>query len=162
MILIGLGANLPSFVGTPQATLRASLDALGMRGAQAGPVSHFYRTPAWPDPADPPFVNAAARLTTKLDPRALLDLLKEIETMFGCEREEKNAPRTLDLDLLDFDGRVEQGPPQLPHPMLATRAFVLVPLRDIAPLWRHPVSGKGVAELIAELGPDGALAKRIN
>lgn len=162
MILIGLGANLPSLAGAPQATLRASLDALGMRGVAAGPVSHFYRTPAWPDPADPPFVNAAARLTTQLDPRALLDLLREIETIFGREHEVKNAPRTLDLDLLDFDGRVEQGPPQLPHPRLATRAFVLVPMRDIAPLWRHPVSGKGVAELIEELGPDGALAKRIN
>ena len=64
-----------------------------------------------------------------------------------------NAPRTLDIDILDYNGLVESGPPELPHPRIAGRGFVLVPLAQIAPQWRHPVSGKTVGELMAELSP---------
>ncbi len=81
-------------------------------------------------------------------------LLHRTETSFGRQRAKKNAPRTLDLDLIDYDGRVEEGPPVLPHPRLADRAFVLVPLADIAPDWRHPKSGQSIAELIAVLPPE--------
>ncbi len=77
------------------------------------------------------------------------------ETSFGRKRSIKNAPRTLDLDLIDYDGRVEEGPPVLPHPAMESRAFVLVPLAEAAPGWRHPVSGETVEDLIATL-PTGA------
>ena len=156
MILIALGANLPSSAGAPEATLRAALAALGRRGVRVGPVSHFWSTPAWPEPLDPRYVNAAARLTTGLRPLELLALLHEVETEFGRQRsldsDNKNRPRTLDLDLLDYDGLVQSGPPNLPHPRMSDRAFVLVPLREIAPDWRHPVSGKSIEALIAALG----------
>ena len=77
--------------------------------------------------------------------------LHAVERKFGRVRGARNAPRTLDLDLLDYNGRIEGGPPVLPHPWIETRAFVLVPLADVAPSWKHPVSGRDVRALIAAL-----------
>jgi len=152
MIVVALGANLPSAVGPPEVTIRAALAALAKRGAAPKAVSHLWRTPAWPDGRDPPFVNAAADIATALAPEALLMLLHDIETEFGRDRSAgRNAPRPLDLDLIDYNGRVQAGPPELPHPRMAERGFVLVPLKDIAPDWRHPVSGKTIDALIAAL-----------
>ena len=88
-------------------------------------------------------------------------LLHGVETDFGRLRSAANAARTLDLDLLDYDGRVLAGPQlTLPHPRMATRSFVLVPLRDVAPGWRHPVTGQGLAELLAAL-PDRDIPKKL-
>jgi 2-amino-4-hydroxy-6-hydroxymethyldihydropteridine diphosphokinase len=155
MILIALGANLPSAVGGPEKTLEAALAAIQSRGVRVEQVSRYYRSLAWPNPSDPPFVNAVARLKTKLSPAELLHLLHQVEAEFGRVRGEKNAPRTLDLDLIDYDGRIEEGEVDLPHPRVATRAFVLTPLREVAPNWRHPVSGSTVSDLIAALPPAG-------
>lgn len=155
MILIALGANIPSAVGEPRATLRAALTAIEGRGVLVEQVSHFYRSEAWPDPSDPPFVNAVARLRTPLSPAELLALLQDVEAEFGRVRTIPNAPRALDLDLIDYEGRVEQGEPDLPHPRAASRAFVLIPLRDVAPEWRHPVNGRNITELIAGLPRGG-------
>lgn len=153
MILIALGANLPSRVGAPAQTLRAALAELAERGAPPAAVSRFFETQAWPDPCEPRFVNAVARVETKLDADELLELLHAVEHAFGRRRAARNAPRTLDLDLLDYEGRIQAGPPQLPHPRLETRGFVLLPLADVAPHWRHPKSGRTIAELVAAL-PD--------
>jgi 2-amino-4-hydroxy-6-hydroxymethyldihydropteridine diphosphokinase len=114
-------------------------------------VSPFYTSPAWPDPTNPPYVNAVALVQTPMGPAGLLEALHGIEAAFGRERSVANAPRTLDLDIIDFDGRVEAGPPILPHPRAADRAFVLKPLADVAPAWRHPGSRKLVAVLLAGL-----------
>ena len=151
MIVIALGANLDSPVGPPAATIAATLDALAQNGVEIEAVSAFFATPAWPDPSDPPYVNAVARVGSAHTPAALMQILHKIESAYGRTRSEKNAPRTLDLDLIDYHGRVEEGPPVLPHPRMAQRAFVLIPLFDIAPNWRHPVTGHSVAELIAAL-----------
>ena len=159
MILIALGANLPSKAGTPRETLLAALDALEENNVRIRTMSPFYATRAWPDPRDPPYVNAVAALATGRPPSALMALLEQTETRFGRERSGRNAPRTLDLDLIDYDGRVETGPPVLPHPRLTERAFVLVPLADIAPGWRHPVSGETVEALIAALPDGGGIAR---
>ena len=153
MILIALGANVPSPAGQPADTLLAALRELGQRGITVEKQSGFYKNPAWPDPRDPPFINAVARVQTELPPAALLALLHEVETQFGRTRHVPNAPRTLDLDLLDYDGAVQSGPLSLPHPRMQDRAFVLVPLRDVAPDWSHPVTGDTVSELIAALPP---------
>lgn len=162
MILIGLGANLPSQAGPPMRTLKRALDELERQGVEIRGLSAFYETPAWPDPADPAFVNAVAAVRTRLQPVELLTLLHGVETALGRLRSASNAPRTLDLDLLDYDGQ-NMSTPQLilPHPRMAARNFVLVPLRDVAPDWRHPVTGEGVETLLAAL-PDRDAPKRLS
>jgi 2-amino-4-hydroxy-6-hydroxymethyldihydropteridine diphosphokinase len=150
-VLIALGSNLVSRTGVPVETLKSAIVELDMRGVLATRTSSFYRTPAWPDPADPPFVNAVLSGSTALTPNALLRQLHETETAFGRTRSVRNAARTLDLDLIDYEGRVDAGPPALPHPRMADRGFVLVPLAEVAPEWRHPVTGQTVEQLIALL-----------
>lgn len=151
MILIALGSSIPSRAGDPVRTLQAALADLRENGVTPVAVSRFYRTPAWPDPRDPEFVNAVSQVMTELSPANLMATLQDVETRFGRTRAARNAPRTLDLDILDYAGRVESGPPVLPHPRMESRAFVLVPLRDVAPDWRHPVLGLSVTELLKAL-----------
>jgi len=153
MILIALGANLPSAAGGPEDTLKAALASLGARGITVERQSGFYESEAWPDPSDPPYVNAVASVRTSLPPAELLRVLHEVEAEFGRRRGERNAPRTLDLDIIDYNGQVRHGQPELPHPRMEGRAFVLVPLSEVAPEWRHPVSGLPVSALIAAAGP---------
>jgi 2-amino-4-hydroxy-6-hydroxymethyldihydropteridine diphosphokinase len=157
MIVIALGANLPSSVGAPRNTLAAALGRLSAQGIRIANVSSYYVTKAWPDPADPAFVNAVARVETKHAPRELMAILHGIEEYFGRTRGKRNAPRTLDIDLIDYDGRVELGPPKLPHPRLSDRVFVLVPLAEIVPDWKHPATGHSIEALIGAL-PDDARA----
>jgi len=162
MILIALGANLPSHAGSPAQTVEASLRALAHFGVKTIAVSSFYVTPAWPDPSDPSFVNAVAHIQTSLPPAELLTVLHNTETAFGRARSVRNAPRTLDLDLLDYDGRVEGGLVVLPHPRIADRGFVLVPLADVAPDWRHPIDGRSVRELVNNLPPAESTLARLS
>lgn len=160
MVLIGLGANLASPTGPPAQTICAALQRLDRMGVKILSVSSFYQTSAWPDPSDPAFVNAVAAVNTDLQPVELLDLLHEVETAFGRLSSAPNAPRTLDLDLLDYDGVVRGGRLTLPHPRMTERSFVLVPLREIAPHWRHPVSQQTVEDLILQLS-DAQVPKRL-
>jgi len=175
--LIALGGNLPSAAGPPDQTLRRALRDLEAAGCRDLRVSRFFRTPCFPPGAGPDYVNAAAVLNSELDPRGLLDLLHRIEADYGRERVERWGRRTLDLDLVaagdavlpdaDTQARWRALPPEdqtrqapgeiiLPHPRLQDRAFVLVPLADIAPDWVHPLLGLRVTEMIARL-PAGAV-----
>ncbi len=160
MILIALGANLPFAAAAPEQTLRTSLGLLSNNGAKVISVSRFFMTPAWPDPSDPPYVNAVAMVATSLAPAAMMGLMHDIESRLGRVRGERNAPRCLDLDLLDYGGQVDAGPPILPHPRIENRGFVLIPLADVAPGWVHPKSGRSVCDLIAALPGDDRDAVR--
>ena len=162
MILIALGANLPSGGFQPIETLQRALARLEAQGVELVAVSSFHETPAWPDISDPPFVNAVARVRTALQPVELLALLHGVETEFGRMRSAPNAPRTLDIDLIDHDGVIIEGPLVLPHPRAAARAFVLVPLAEVVPDWRHPATGQGVGDLLAALSAaDRAAIKKL-
>jgi 2-amino-4-hydroxy-6-hydroxymethyldihydropteridine diphosphokinase len=161
MILLGLGANLPSRYGPPEAGLAAALDMIEAEGVKVVNRSRFYRSAPVPASDQPWYVNAVASVATALSTRELLALLHRIESSFGRERRERNEPRSLDLDLLAYDDRVETGEgggPILPHPRLHERAFVLLPLRDIAPGWCHPSLGRTVEELIESLPPGQKVA----
>ncbi|MGH7038726.1 MAG: 2-amino-4-hydroxy-6-hydroxymethyldihydropteridine diphosphokinase [Stellaceae bacterium] len=153
MILIGMGSNLasPRF-GPPRKIVAAALDALAGEGVRICARSHWYESAPVP-PADQPwFVNGVAALATTLGAPALLALMQRLEARFGRVRGARNAARVLDLDLLDHDGEMVETPfLTLPHPRLGERRFVLVPLAEIAPSWRHPRSGLSARELLARL-----------
>ncbi len=155
MILVALGANLPGPWGGAEAGLRAALMQFSAYGLRVEAVSSFYRTRAVTSYSQPDYVNAVVRISTALAPSELLGQLHRIEAGFGRVRAQRWQERTLDLDLLDFDGLVwhEEGPgrPSLPHPRLSERAFVLVPLGELAPEWHHPVTGMSVSRLLGAL-----------
>lgn len=157
-VLIGLGANLPSFRGAPLATCEAALEALGEAGVKVVRRSRWYRSAPLPPSPQPWFVNGVAAVETALDPVALLALLREIERRFGRVRVQLGEARKLDLDLLDYGSQVRPGepPPELPHPRMHGRAFVLLPLAEVAPDWRHPRLGGSIAALIDALPPGQA------
>jgi 2-amino-4-hydroxy-6-hydroxymethyldihydropteridine diphosphokinase len=161
-IYIGLGANLPSPEhGTPRATLDAAMRALEVRGLAIVARSAVYESEPVPVSDQPWYLNAVIEVATDLSAPEVLAMLHSVENAFGRVRGLRNEARVLDLDLLDHRGEVQEGPdsPLLPHPRLTDRAFVLLPLRDIAPAWRHPVSGRTIAELLESL-PEGQRIRR--
>ncbi|HLI03377.1 MAG TPA: 2-amino-4-hydroxy-6-hydroxymethyldihydropteridine diphosphokinase [Terracidiphilus sp.] len=150
---IGLGGNLPGPAGPPAATLAAAVRRLRAIGRVTA-RSRLYSTEPVGFADQPRFVNAVVALETALGPRELLDGLLEIEREFGRDRSAgiANAPRTLDLDLLLYGNEVVQAPGlEIPHPRLAERAFVLIPLNEIAPELRDPRTGKTVAQWLQRL-----------
>ena len=156
MIVVAIGANLPSqHWGTPLAACRAALPALEAAGVSVIRVSRWYRSAPLPASDRPWYINGVVRVGTDLAPEALLTLLHRIEEDFGRRRGAPNAPRTLDLDLLAHGDQVSApgGWPLLPHPRLHERAFVLLPLAEVAPRWHHPVFGVSVSALIKALPP---------
>lgn len=150
---IGLGSNLPSSSGTPAETLAAAVLKIAEHG-EVGARSSLYRTNPLGFAAQPRFVNAVVELRTGLDPRALIKKLLDIEKQFGRNRSQgiPNGPRTLDLDILLMDDlKICEPGLELPHPRLTERAFVLIPLGEIAPRLPIPGQRKMVAELVEEL-----------
>ena len=153
---VGLGGNM----GDVPAALRAALAALdALPGSRLLRASRFYRTPAWGVEAQPDFINAAAVVDTTLAPRALLAALLDIERAHGRERADDGSrwgPRTLDLDLLLYGGEVIDAPGLVvPHPQLHVRAFVLVPLAEIAP--DAEVPGRGRVDALLEAVDTGGI-----
>ncbi|WP_037311147.1 2-amino-4-hydroxy-6-hydroxymethyldihydropteridine diphosphokinase [Ruegeria halocynthiae] len=177
--VLALGANLKLREEGPRVTLRKALDAISRQGVVIRAVSRFFETPCFPAGAGPDYVNAAALVETEKSPAELLRVLHDVEHEYGRERVQRWGMRTLDLDLLCYDDLVlpdragfdhwralpvedqkHQAPDQLilPHPRLQDRAFVLVPMVDVAPDWRHPVLGRTVAEMLGDLPADDIAA----
>ena len=177
-VLVAFGANLPNDAATPArqpaATLRAAVEDLIRGGLRLSQISPFYATPCFPEGAGPDYVNAVAAFEppSSLGPDAVLDLLHRVEAAHARQRRSRWAGRTLDLDLLamgdavlpdaatqrrwrllDPDLQRQEAPDRLilPHPRIADRAFVLVPLCDVAPGWQHPATGLTAAEMLAAL-----------
>jgi 2-amino-4-hydroxy-6-hydroxymethyldihydropteridine diphosphokinase len=156
MILIGIGGNLDSpRYGPPRETLSAALAALEADGINVMARSGWYRSAPVPRSGQPWFVNAVASIGTPFGPEKLLLALQSVETRFGRVRAEPNAARIIDLDLIDYRGKVMQTPMLvLPHPRLHQRRFGLAPLAEIVPDWRDPRSGLTAEQLLAHLTDD--------
>lgn len=153
LILIGLGANLDSpRWGTPRETLTAALTALEKEGACVLARSAWYRSAPVPPSDQPWFINAVVSVATRLDALGLLMLMQAIEQRFGRVHSQPNAARVIDLDLLDYCGeQIISSQLVLPHPRLHQRRFVLEPLVEIAPEWRHPISNLTAQQLLVDL-----------
>ncbi len=148
LAVIAVGGNLAGAWPSVQAALEAALERVGRLGFEIVAVSRFWRSAAWPNPKDPSFLNAVALARTSLSPEDAMAALHRVELAFGRERKAANGPRTLDLDLIALGPLVLAGDVILPHPRAAERLFVMGPLAEIAPTWRHPVLGK-TAEVLA-------------
>ena len=153
MILIGIGSNLAARgFASPLETAKAAVEQLPAAGIEVVRRSQWYLSEPVPASDQPWFVNAAVAVEAELEPRLLLERLLAVEARLGRTRGERNAARTLDLDLLDYDGRrYDAAELTLPHPRLQERRFVLAPLAEIAASWRHPVIGLSANELLARL-----------
>ncbi len=179
--LVAVGSNLPFEGNDPEVTLRMALKSLADKGLVIRAISRFFATPCFPAGAGPDYVNAAAVIETCRGPRDLLSSLHEVENRFGRARAQRWGMRTLDLDLLACgtdvlpdaetqarwrdlppEDQVEEAPSELvlPHPRLQDRAFVLVPLADVARDWVHPVLNLSVAAMCAALPAEDREAVR--
>jgi len=157
MIFIGIGANLPSErFGNPLETCEAALKALDGAGVRVLRRARWYKSAPVPLSDQPWFINGIAEIETELTSTEVLARLHAIEAGFGRVRGVRNAARVLDLDLIAYGDEVADGAGgggTVPHPRMAERAFVLLPLAELAPGWRHPATGTGIAELVAALPP---------
>jgi 2-amino-4-hydroxy-6-hydroxymethyldihydropteridine diphosphokinase len=153
-VFVALGGN----IGDPPAQIRSALRALAaLPDTRLVRQSSLYRNPPAGGLDQPEFVNAVAQIETRIGPRELLDRLLEIERAHGRERDYPNAPRTLDLDILLYGGRVVHEPGlAIPHPRMPERAFVLVPLAEIAPDIEVPGRGR-VADLLGAVDASGMI-----
>ena len=156
-IFLAIGGNLAGDYYSVEALLEAALSELPRAGLKVAQQSGWWRSAAWPDPSAAPYLNGIVRVETALAPRDVLAAALAVERRFGRRRSIPNAPRTLDLDLIAHGRQVIDEPGLiLPHPRAAERLFVMGPLAEIAPAWRHPVLGRTAAELaaVARVGVD--------
>jgi 2-amino-4-hydroxy-6-hydroxymethyldihydropteridine diphosphokinase len=149
---ISFGANLAFAGNSPAQTIQAAQKQLDCAQIQLVESASLYCSPAWPDPADPEFTNTVALYMSCLSPLRLMNQLLRVEARFGRVRSLANAPRTLDLDLISY-GEIRSNTPrvQLPHPRASNRAFVLLPLQEIAPQWLWQGTGQKIDQLIHAL-----------
>ncbi|MGH6866767.1 MAG: 2-amino-4-hydroxy-6-hydroxymethyldihydropteridine diphosphokinase [Methyloceanibacter sp.] len=166
-VLVGFGANHPGPWGTPTQTITHAMSELE-RVARVEEVSAFYATAAVGRARQPVYVNAVALIDTRLPPEAFLRVLKDIERCAGRRGGRPWGQRTLDIDIIDYKGLVKRWrdgesrfarpgarPLVLPHPLMHERPFVLRPLLDIAPNWRHPVLGRSAQQLWRQVAKHG-------
>ena len=157
--MVALGSNLSDGYGSSEALLDAALARLDQAGLPVLRRSRWWRSSAWPDPAGPEYRNGIAIVEASFEPCSVLRTLFSIEAEFNRNRGERNAPRTLDLDLIAYGRQVIDTPDlTLPHPRAHERLFVMGPLAEIAPEWRHPVLGLS-AEALAERASVGRDAR---
>ena len=151
VVYLALGTNL----GDRMANLRAALSALPPE-VNVLVCSPVYETPPWGYPHQPAFLNQVVKAETNLPPLELLAFLKGIEAQMGRQATFRDGPRVIDLDILFYNDLVHETPAlSIPHPRMAGRAFVLIPLADLAPSLSHPVLGLKIQEMLADVDRTG-------
>jgi 2-amino-4-hydroxy-6-hydroxymethyldihydropteridine diphosphokinase len=150
LIVVALGSNLAGNFPSVEALLDAAVARMAAAGLRVVGRSSWWRSASWPDARLPDYRNGVVVVETRLDPHAVLLVLREIESEFGRHRSVANAPRTLDLDLIAHGRTVmDDAELTLPHPRAAERLFVMGPLAEVVPDWVHPVMGQTAVELAA-------------
>jgi 2-amino-4-hydroxy-6-hydroxymethyldihydropteridine diphosphokinase len=161
-IIVALGSNLKGEWASSMSVLEAAKTRLPSAGLKILKCSSSWRSRAWPDATQPDYINAVAFVETRLSPEELLCALHALEADFGRVRTAPNAPRVLDLDLIAYGRTVRTDAALLlPHPRAADRRFVMGPLAEIAPAWRHPISGER-ADVLAAAARVGADARPVD
>jgi len=156
MQLLGIGSNLSSSFGDRFKNIDLAISYLESNKIKIIKKSSFYETPSYPDQENPKFINIVVCINSYLAPEKLASILISIEEKLERRRKMKNEPRTCDIDIVDFDGKVIDFTYKnlifkVPHEKLAIRNFVLFPLQEIEPEWTHPETGKSIDELINNL-----------
>jgi 2-amino-4-hydroxy-6-hydroxymethyldihydropteridine diphosphokinase len=156
MILLSLGSNLPSKFGDSKNTILKCYEFFNNNDIKILKKSSFYETFAIPNKSDPKFVNSVISVETRFSPEELIKYILKVEKKFDRKREQINAPRTCDIDIVDFNSKIinifnKNISLEIPHPRLEQRSFVLYPIREIDKNWKSPLSGKKIDQLIENL-----------
>ena len=156
MIFLGLGSNLPSKYGDRFANINLAISSLESYGIKVIKRSSFYKSPSYPDKENPEFINVVILVETNLPPVDLMSVLTFIEEKLERKRIKKNDPRTCDIDIIDYNSQIlnlkyNNLDFTVPHKELASRNFVLFPLSEISPMWKHPKTKKTINNLIQKL-----------
>jgi 2-amino-4-hydroxy-6-hydroxymethyldihydropteridine diphosphokinase len=151
MKILALGSNLPYKKNSPKQNIELAYEILDDHNIKILKKSNLYQTEAYPNKSDPLFCNSAISIETDLGPDELLKNILEIEKKFGRERNVKNSPRTLDIDIISYDKLIlDEENLKIPHPNLHKRPFVFLPVNDLDDCWIHPVYLKTIKEIIKE------------
>jgi len=163
MIILALGSNLDSIFGDRFKNINIAISLLENYKIKLIKKSSFYETPSYPDKSDPKFINNVIQIETNLKVLDLLSVLIFIEKKIGRVRNKKNDPRTCDIDIIDYNGEVLNSYYDgidftIPHKSLKIRNFVLYPLQEILPNWKHPKTGEDINHLISNLSEEDKLS----
>ena len=152
MIFLGIGSNLESQFGDRFLNIKRTLKLIKYEKIKIKKISNFYETPSYPNKKNPKFINIVIQVDFQSSPEVLLRKILIIEKKMGRTRKNKNEPRTCDIDIIDFNGKIlNKKNIILPHPKAHERSFVLFPLKEICPIWIHPIINKKVDVLIGKL-----------
>ena len=159
MIFLGLGSNLSSKFGDRFTNINLAISFLEGYGIRVIRKSNFYETPSYPNKENPKFINAVILVETTLPPVDLMSVLLFIEEKLGRKRDKKNDPRTCDIDIIDYNGQIlnlkfNNSELTLPHNELTKRNFILFPLQEISPNWKHPKTKEFISDLLQKLSED--------
>lgn len=156
MIILGIGSNLSSSFGDRYANIDISINLLESYGIKVVKKSSFYETSSYPDKSKPKFINIVIIVDSNLNPTDLMSVLLFIEEKLERKRAIKNDPRTCDIDIIDYKGQVinfiyNEVPFIVPHQNMMNRNFVLFPIKEILPNWKHPETNENIDAIISKL-----------
>jgi len=161
LILLAFGANLPSKFGSPERTIQHALRTLERHGVSVVASSSTWVTEPVPVSSQPLYYNSVVIVETALSAHDLLALVKSVELSYGRKQGPRNAARVLDIDILAYNEQIIDDPfIQIPHPRMQERGFVLFPLKEVAPDWKHPIFKRSLDDLISLLPPSQHLEKK--